>query len=178
MGFLLLKININISDLLILTILAVGKLCWLATYEWVGGDVLCKLFNFLSMFTLYISSNIVVCIALDRLRTVLGASRVRSGTSNVVRFMIVLSWLLAFIWSLPQLYVWRTIDVFPQHPGGWVQCSDIWSILRFEGWNVSENDIFLGDMARNAYDLSHLVSIATIYGDFPWEHYVIPYQHP
>lgn len=82
-GFLLLKINLNISDLLILTILAVGKLCWLATYAWYGGDLLCKLFNFMSMFALYISSNIVVCIALDRLRNVLGASKIRRGKSTV-----------------------------------------------------------------------------------------------
>uniref|UniRef100_A0A914UKD1 Uncharacterized protein n=1 Tax=Plectus sambesii TaxID=2011161 RepID=A0A914UKD1_9BILA len=33
-GFLLMKINLNISDLFILIVLALGKLTWLATYAW------------------------------------------------------------------------------------------------------------------------------------------------
>ncbi|VDM44018.1 unnamed protein product [Toxocara canis] len=158
-GFLLLKINLNISDLLILTILAVGKLCWLATYEWNGGDLLCRLFNFMSMLALYISSNIVVCIALDRLRNVVGASKIRRGKStNTVRWMIAISWLLSILWSVPQLWVWRTLNVYPDYPGGWVQCSDIWSIERFEAQH-QESQQMHSELTQNVYNVSHLVSL-------------------
>ncbi|CAK5089568.1 unnamed protein product [Meloidogyne enterolobii] len=82
-GFVLLKLNLNISDLLILLIHALGKLGWLITYEWKGGECLCRIFNFLSMFTLYLSSNIVICIALDRLTTVLNAQKLNMGQQKV-----------------------------------------------------------------------------------------------
>uniref|UniRef100_A0A914LH21 G-protein coupled receptors family 1 profile domain-containing protein n=1 Tax=Meloidogyne incognita TaxID=6306 RepID=A0A914LH21_MELIC len=82
-GFILLKLNLNISDLLILLIHALGKLGWLITYEWKGGECLCRIFNFLSMFTLYLSSNIVICIALDRLTTVLNAQKLNMGQQKI-----------------------------------------------------------------------------------------------
>ncbi|VDN21689.1 unnamed protein product [Gongylonema pulchrum] len=117
----MLKINLNISDLLILVVLAVGKFFWLMTYSWRGGDILCRLFNFLSMIALYISSNIVVCIAFDRFRNVLGAAQIkRSRSLSTVHIMITISWLLAIMWSVPQLWVWKTLDVYPDYPGGWV----------------------------------------------------------
>ncbi|VDK49798.1 unnamed protein product [Anisakis simplex] len=158
-GFLLLKINLNISDLIILIILAVGKFCWLATYAWNGGDLLCKLFNFMSMFALYISSNIVVCIALDRLRNVVTASKIRRRHSTTaVRSMIVISWLLSLLWSVPQLWVWRTLNVYPNYPGGWVQCSDIWSIERFQALHHPLQYMH-SELTQNIYNISHLVLV-------------------
>lgn len=38
---------------------------------------MCRVFSFMTTFTLYLSSNIIVCIAFDRLRTVLAANKIR-----------------------------------------------------------------------------------------------------
>ncbi|KAI1707956.1 7 transmembrane receptor (rhodopsin family) domain-containing protein [Ditylenchus destructor] len=155
-------INLNISDLLILTVHAFGKLIWLAEYEWRFGEALCRSFNFLSMFTLYLSSNIVVCIALDRLRTVLRAKRITllRKKRHLIRVFLVAAWMLAFIWSLPQLYFWKTYNVFPNYPGGWIQCTDIWSIERYERFLHSNRSmtqsVLLSDFIQNLYDLTHL----------------------
>lgn len=72
----MLKINLNLSDILILLLNALGKLIWLIEYEWRFGKSMCRVFNFLTMFTLYLSANVIVCIALDRLWTVLRARRI------------------------------------------------------------------------------------------------------
>uniref|UniRef100_A0A1I7W6U1 G_PROTEIN_RECEP_F1_2 domain-containing protein n=1 Tax=Heterorhabditis bacteriophora TaxID=37862 RepID=A0A1I7W6U1_HETBA len=156
-GFLLLKINLNISDLLIL-IMAIGKLIWLSTYNWPGGDQACRLYQFLSMFSLYISSNTIVCIAIDRVRNVLGASKIHGGHHmfNPTTVIIALSWCMAFVCSLPQLVVFETYEVFP----GWDQCTDIWQLYRF--FNVSSiasslRPIILSEYTENAYNISHLV---------------------
>uniref|UniRef100_A0A0N5ABQ6 G_PROTEIN_RECEP_F1_2 domain-containing protein n=1 Tax=Syphacia muris TaxID=451379 RepID=A0A0N5ABQ6_9BILA len=151
-NFLLLNINLNVTDLLILLIVAFGKLCWIITYSWCGGEFLCKMFNFLYAFALYISSNIVVCIALDRLRNVIAISRIRSGKRiRTVKWSIITSWILAVVWSLPQLLVWKTINVYPDYPGGWIQCSDIWSIERYK------NSVQHGETTQKLYNISHLV---------------------
>lgn len=164
----MLKMNLNVSDLLILMVHALGKLLWLATYEWKGGEVLCRAFNFLSMFTLYLSSNIIVCIAFDRLRTVLTANKIRHGKtqvgaqgaecrvqSNYTHTLLLGGWLAAVLLSLPQLYVWRTVNAFVDHPGGWVQCADIWAIhgLRADG----PDSFILRERTKDFYNLSHLV---------------------
>lgn len=41
-AYLLMKISLNLSDLYILLGYCLGKLAWMATYEWMGGNVLCK----------------------------------------------------------------------------------------------------------------------------------------
>uniref|UniRef100_A0A915ER88 G-protein coupled receptors family 1 profile domain-containing protein n=1 Tax=Ditylenchus dipsaci TaxID=166011 RepID=A0A915ER88_9BILA len=139
-GFLLLKINLNISDLLILTIHAFGKLIWLYEYEWRFGGALCRTFNFLSMFTLYLSSNIVVCIALDRLRTVLKAKRIilLKKKRHLIRIFLATAWMLAFLWSLPQLCFGALTMYFP--------------ITLAAGFNAQ----IYGDLVQNLHDLTHL----------------------
>ncbi len=96
--------------------------------------------------------------------------------------MITLAWLFAIVWSLPQLYVWRTKDVFPDWPGGWIQCSDIWSIQRYlkHIYIYHQNDYSVfpdhnttdiasinmtgmfdvnSDLTKTIYNLSHLVLV-------------------
>ncbi|CAD5234185.1 unnamed protein product [Bursaphelenchus xylophilus] len=171
-SFLLLKVNLNISDLLILLVHAMGKFLWLATYEWKGGEFLCRVFNFLSMFTLYLSSNIIVCIAFDRLRTVLAANKIQHGKNQTfcTHSLIWCGWMFAIAWSLPQLYVWRTVNAFKEHPGGWIQCSDIWAINDFEmdpeshqnttlKYEDSLKALILREESKDFYNLSHLVFV-------------------
>ncbi|CAJ0925416.1 unnamed protein product, partial [Mesorhabditis belari] len=158
-GFLILKINLNISDLLLLCILAFGKLLWLLMYQWPWGSALCKLYNFGSMVSLYISSNIVVCIALDRLRNVLGASKLRRGkgaNGSVVHLLLIGSWFLAILWSIPQLIVWDVQEVVP----GFSQCTDIWMIkkhlIHFGRAKESDYGFLYSTVMSSAYDISHL----------------------
>ena len=53
--------------------------------RWVEKKCYFRLYNFFSMLCLYKSSNIIVCIALDRLRTVLSASKIRGKRDTVGR---------------------------------------------------------------------------------------------
>ncbi len=38
------------------------------------------------------------------------------------RFLLITSWITAAILATPQLFAWGTMDVFPDWPGGWIQC--------------------------------------------------------
>lgn len=46
------------------------KVIWLITYEWKFGDYGCKIYQFLSAFTYYSNSNVVMAIGIDRLKVV------------------------------------------------------------------------------------------------------------
>lgn len=73
--------------------------------------------------------------------------------------MLFFAWLMACVWSLPQLYVWDTLNVFPDWPGGWTQCSDMWSIGRFYASGNNQTDVDLDEIGQNLYDITHLVAV-------------------
>lgn len=60
------------------------QVIWLLTYDWKFGDTGCKMYQFLSAFTYYSNSNVVVAIGLDRLKVVY-TSHIQ-GTQNSLNF--------------------------------------------------------------------------------------------
>ncbi|PIC16766.1 hypothetical protein B9Z55_023253 [Caenorhabditis nigoni] len=156
-GFVLLKINLNITDLLILTY-SLGKLIWLITYRWVGGDYACRFYQMFSMFSLYSSSNIVMCIALDRLRNVIYANQIHTKSSKVslVHILAWTSWIAALLCSIPQYFFFQTIEVYPD----FVQCTDVWQIRRHFDMEIryfAKDSFFLTETFENLYNILHLV---------------------
>ncbi|UMM40289.1 hypothetical protein L5515_016974 [Caenorhabditis briggsae] len=158
-GFVLLKINLNITDLLILTY-SLGKLIWLITYRWVGGDYACRFYQMFSMFSLYSSSNIVMCIALDRLRNVIYANQIHTKSSKVslVHFLAWTSWIAALLCSIPQFFFFQTIEVSPD----FIQCTDVWQIRRHFDMEIryfSNDSFFLTETFENLYNILHLLIV-------------------
>uniref|UniRef100_A0A1I7ZE93 G_PROTEIN_RECEP_F1_2 domain-containing protein n=1 Tax=Steinernema glaseri TaxID=37863 RepID=A0A1I7ZE93_9BILA len=145
-SFTLFKVNLMVTDFAILLLHALGKVVWLTTYEWKFGSSGCKIYQFLSAFTYYSNSNMVVAIGLDRLKVVY-TSHIQGATSvRRVRFMISVAWILAAICALPQLYVWQTVEPVE----GWVQCSTIWEIAAFARSSTPEFEA-----TKLAYEMFH-----------------------
>lgn len=103
--FVLLKKHLNISDLMVIFIFVTYKLYLLAITEWTGGSALCKLVNFANIVAFQFSSNIIACIALDRL------FQARNSSSYAkVRLMVSFAWGIALILAIPQLFVWDSLQ--------------------------------------------------------------------
>ncbi len=66
----ILRRHLNYSDLLVLFVYVPSRACWLLTYDFRGGNLLCKLVKFAHTLAFQISSNVIVCIAVDRLLSV------------------------------------------------------------------------------------------------------------
>uniref|UniRef100_A0A0N4Z179 G_PROTEIN_RECEP_F1_2 domain-containing protein n=1 Tax=Parastrongyloides trichosuri TaxID=131310 RepID=A0A0N4Z179_PARTI len=165
-GFILMKIHLNISDFAILFCNAFGKFCWILTYQWKGGDVLCRIFNFCNMFTLYLNSNIVVCIALDRFRNVVAAKQIKVQKKEVriIKSYMIMAWAFAILFSLPQLYVWEVKNIFQNIDDGWYQCTDIWTLSKYfpsdyQSDNGSLLSIILDKSTETFYNISHLILV-------------------
>lgn len=54
---------------------ALGRAVWLGTYQWLGGEALCRLMRFGEELSFAISSNLIVAIALDRLLVLIAPRR-------------------------------------------------------------------------------------------------------
>ncbi|CAI5455497.1 unnamed protein product [Caenorhabditis angaria] len=155
-GFVMLKIHLNITDFLIL-IHAIFKTIWLISYGWYANSFFCKIFQMFSIFSLYSSANIVVCIALDRLRNVVNANKLhtKSRKINAVTILVTCSWVFAFICSIPQYFFFETIEVTES----FTQCSDIWQISKFNSTQISQDSLILSDVFANGYNIAHLVLV-------------------
>ncbi|KAJ0175319.1 hypothetical protein K1T71_009460 [Dendrolimus kikuchii] len=102
---------------LLMTHLALADVCvtcgvipleigWKYTNEWLAGNFLCKTLLVFRAFGLYLSSNVLVCISVDRFFAViyplkLPAARRRS------KQMLCCAWICAMACSLPQSLVFR-----------------------------------------------------------------------
>jgi hypothetical protein len=64
------KIHLTIANLLVLLVLCPWRFVWLATYSWMGGNVLCKIANYIFMVAVDMPCYIITCIAIDRCRIV------------------------------------------------------------------------------------------------------------
>lgn len=88
---------------------------WRLTVEWKAGNIACKVFLFLRAFCLYLSSNVLVCVALDRCFAVLYPLRVTDARRRG-KVMLLGAWLIAILNALPQSIFFR-VQEHPQFPG-------------------------------------------------------------
>lgn len=133
----LLKRSLNYSDLLVLFIYVPSRACWLLTYDWRGGDALCKIVKMFHTFAFQSSSNVIVCIAVDRLLSVLSPSHHSPNKAlRRTKMMLIVAWIVALVISCPQIFVWRAYLALPEY--NWSQCLQIWEIARMENYGKPE----------------------------------------
>eukprot|EP00080_Pristionchus_pacificus_P004209 PDM64229.1 gnrr-4 [Pristionchus pacificus] len=121
------KISLSVADALILFVYAPTQLVWISTFWWYGGEILCRVYKFTVTFAFHLTGNMQVLIAFDRLisMTRINKLHVKGTTDYNTRLFLSLSWILAIIFSLPQLVIFKIV----YHNNGSPQCSSIWQVL-------------------------------------------------
>ncbi|CAK1542383.1 unnamed protein product [Leptosia nina] len=115
---------------LLMTHLAVADVCvtcgvipleigWKYTNAWLAGNLMCKVLLVMRAFGLYLSSNVLVCISLDRYFAVVYPLRL-SVARRRSKQMLYCAWAIALACSLPQSLVFR-VKRHP-HVAGFEQC--------------------------------------------------------
>ncbi|KAG8183347.1 hypothetical protein JTE90_013038 [Oedothorax gibbosus] len=102
----LLMCQLTAADLLVTLFCILAEALWTLTVQWRGGWVLCKLVKFAQMFSLYLSTYVLVLIGFDRLWAIRYPMRRQSARVNVKRG-IVLIWVLSGLFSMPQVAIFR-----------------------------------------------------------------------
>ncbi|RWS00001.1 G protein-coupled receptor-like protein, partial [Dinothrombium tinctorium] len=95
----LLMIHLSIADMIVIFILIPLEIIWAITLEWPTNEFGCKLLQALRSFGHYLSSMVLICISLDRYFVL---TKPLVYTRNNTKKMIAISWLLSFIFSIPQ----------------------------------------------------------------------------
>lgn len=97
-----LVMHLSISDILVTIFCIAGDAIWTLTVEWIFGDFGCRMFKVMQMFSLYLSTFILVLIGIDRWVAVKYPMKTLN-TSNRYKSLLIGSYSLAFILSLPQV---------------------------------------------------------------------------
>lgn len=94
--------HLSIADLLVTGFCIIGEAAWAYTVQWRGGDLLCKFFKLFQMFSLYLSTYVMVLIGVDRWFAVKFPMRSLYMTKRCYQFLGIV-YMSSFILSIPQV---------------------------------------------------------------------------
>ncbi|GFT56842.1 gonadotropin-releasing hormone receptor [Nephila pilipes] len=98
----ILLVQLAISDLLVAIFCLFADAIWKITVQFYGGNILCKVVKFMQMFSLYLSTYILVLIGFDRLCAIrFPMSRARA--KYYVRNGVIWIWIISAVFSSPQV---------------------------------------------------------------------------
>lgn len=96
--------QLSVADLLVTVFCIAGEAAWSFAVQWYAGNIACKLFKFLQMFALYLSTFILVLIGVDRWLAVKYPMKSMATASRSVR-LVMIAWVLSFSLSIPQVSI-------------------------------------------------------------------------
>ncbi|KAH6919735.1 hypothetical protein HPB50_029277 [Hyalomma asiaticum] len=98
----LLLAHLSVADLMVTAWCVVAEAAWTVTVQWLGGEPLCKLFKYMQMFSLYLSTFILVVIGYDQLLA-LRYPMERARNRMRSKRLTLAAWVLSALLSLPQV---------------------------------------------------------------------------
>ncbi|XP_013140401.1 PREDICTED: gonadotropin-releasing hormone receptor [Papilio polytes] len=98
--------HLTIADLFVTVFCLAGEAAWSLSVQWYAGNVACKVFKFLQMFALHLSTFILVLIGVDRWLAVKYPMKSLATASRSSKFIFI-AWILSFILSVPQAIIFR-----------------------------------------------------------------------
>lgn len=101
-------LHLSVADLLVTIFCLAGDAIWSYNVAWLWGNAACKLFKFLQMFSLYLSTFVLVLIGVDRFVAVRYPMKGLNTSQKCSRF-VLLAWALSFVLATPQV---RCITLF------------------------------------------------------------------
>ncbi|VBB25774.1 unnamed protein product [Acanthocheilonema viteae] len=144
------KISLTVADLIVLYVYAPTQIIWIITYNWYGGDFLCRTTKFINTFSLHLTANMQVLIAADRLYITTHLRQIHQKSHFATNQMIALAWIFAIACALPQLFVFHVYILPDDKP----QCVSVWTVMRFREYLQQE--------MTHAHYLEHTAAIDLI----------------
>uniref|UniRef100_A0AC35UIF4 G_PROTEIN_RECEP_F1_2 domain-containing protein n=1 Tax=Rhabditophanes sp. KR3021 TaxID=114890 RepID=A0AC35UIF4_9BILA len=165
----LLRLNLNIADLIMLFVYVPIHISWIQSYQWNAGDLACRGFKYISVFCFYLNSFIITCIALDRfigMASISSFQNAKNAKQRAVKMLFV-AWSLAFIVSIPQLFIFQSFSPYPNFE----QCVPIFLVIYYTTNHIQthnfteiEKQVAFEKLNRtkdweNIYNIYHLLFI-------------------
>ncbi|XP_051900870.1 prokineticin receptor 2-like isoform X1 [Pristis pectinata] len=126
----LLIVNLAISDFIVAIVCCPFEMDYYVVRElsWNFGHVLCSSVNYLRMVSLYVSTNALLVIAVDRYLVIVHPLKPRMKLQTAYCILIAV-WAVSLVISIPSAYFMTetTFDTSPNN-GGKIFCGQIWPV--------------------------------------------------
>ncbi|XP_046476477.1 adipokinetic hormone/corazonin-related peptide receptor variant I-like [Neodiprion pinetum] len=106
--------HLAVADLLVTFLMIPLEVGWRLTVQWLAGNLACKVFLFLRAFGLYLSSNVLVCVSLDRYFAILHPLKLNDARRRG-KIMLIIAWICSLIYAVPQSFVFH-VSSHPEYP--------------------------------------------------------------
>lgn len=103
--------HLSLADLVVAFFQVLPQLCWKITYRFQGPDGLCRVVKHLQVFGMYASAYMLVAMTADRYIAVCHPLKTLQQPALRARLMIAAAWVLSFVLSTPQYYVFSMVEV-------------------------------------------------------------------
>ncbi|XP_006815767.2 cardioacceleratory peptide receptor-like, partial [Saccoglossus kowalevskii] len=102
-------LNLAVGDLFVCFVTMATEILFVAFGEWVFGEVMCKLIVYGQIVTLASTTFILTVMSFDRFQAICRPLSF-SGSLSRAKKMLIGAWIMAFIFALPQLFIFVLVE--------------------------------------------------------------------
>ncbi|XP_053572915.1 vasopressin V1a receptor [Bombina bombina] len=103
--------HLSIADLVVAFFQVLPQLCWDITYRFYGPDAMCRIIKHLQVFGMFASAYMLVVMTADRYIAICHPLKTLHQPTKRSYVMITTAWLLSFILSIPQYFIFSLSEV-------------------------------------------------------------------
>ncbi|XP_054159922.1 oxytocin receptor-like [Oppia nitens] len=103
--------QLSISDMMTALFNVLPQLGWEITQRFVGGNILCKTIKYLQIFGPYLSSYVLVMMAIDRYQAICNPLSNCGWKPSRAKRMIRIAWFVSLVYCLPQIFIFSYQEV-------------------------------------------------------------------
>uniref|UniRef100_G3SXB7 Vasopressin V1a receptor n=1 Tax=Loxodonta africana TaxID=9785 RepID=G3SXB7_LOXAF len=103
--------HLSLADLAVAFFQVLPQLCWDITYRFRGPDGLCRVVKHLQVLGMFASAYMLVVMTADRYIAVCHPLKTLQQPARRSRLMIAAAWVLSFVLSTPQYFIFSMIEV-------------------------------------------------------------------
>ncbi|XP_055334515.1 oxytocin receptor-like [Paramacrobiotus metropolitanus] len=126
--------HLSMADLIVAFFNILPQMAWDITWRFQGNDMGCKVVKFFQVFALYLSTWVLVMMAIDRHAAICSPMNAYNWRARRCTMMIVYAWILSVVCSLPQIFIFSQMEVYPGVQDCWATFISPWGNKAYVLW--------------------------------------------
>ncbi|MBN3322373.1 AVT protein, partial [Atractosteus spatula] len=126
--------HLSIADLVVAGFQVLPQLIWDITDIFLGPDFLCRVIKYLQLVGMFASTYMTVAMTVDRFQAVCYPMVTFQKKRAFWNAAICSSWCIAFIFSLPQVFIFSKTEISPGVNECWAQFITPWGLEAYVTW--------------------------------------------
>ncbi|KAK1166859.1 arg8-vasotocin receptor-like [Acipenser oxyrinchus oxyrinchus] len=126
--------HLSVADLVVATFQVLPQLIWEITDVFLGPDLLCRGIKYMQLVGMYASTYMTVAMTVDRFQAVCYPMVTFQKKRAFWNAAICSSWCVAFIFSLPQVFIFSKTEIDPGVSECWAKFIMPWGLKAYITW--------------------------------------------